>query len=107
VYTGPARVVRRRSDLKSVRAGDVLIAKTTSSEYAEVFHLIGAIVTDRGGVLSHAAVVAMETNIPAVVGTREATAVIHDGDMVTVDATAGTVIVHRRGRANNRGHSSH
>lgn len=55
--------------------------------------MLGAIVTDRGGQLSHAAIIAREFNIPAIVGSRNATQIIPDGAQVRVDGTAGTVEV--------------
>ena len=58
-----------------------------------VLPLLGAIVTDRGGQLCHAAIVAREYGIPGVVGTREATSLIEDGDRVRVDGTTGEVHV--------------
>ena len=66
---------------------------STSSAFNVVLPLLGAIVTDRGGQLSHAAIVARECGIPAVVGTMKATTAIPDGARIRVDGTAGRVEV--------------
>ena len=91
VYTGTARIVGHPGDCNRLEPGDVLVTASTSSAFNVVLPLLGAIVTDRGGQLSHAAIIAREYGIPAVVGTMKATSVIPDGARVTVDGTAGTV----------------
>ena len=90
-YTGRARIVRGPAEFERLEKGDVLIAPTTGPSYNVVLPLIGAVVTDRGGALSHAAVVAREFGVPAVVGTRVATQAIPDGGLVRVDGARGTV----------------
>jgi len=92
-YTGRARVVQEAADFGKVEAGDILVAPVTSSGYNVLLPLLGAIVTDRGGVLCHSAIVAREFGIPAVVGTGEATARIADGARIRVDGTNGTVAI--------------
>ena len=92
-YRGRARVVIGPEDFARIQSGDVLVARTTSPAYNILLPLIGAVVTDRGGLLSHAALVAREFGIPAVVGTTDATTKIADGAMVTVDADQGLVLV--------------
>lgn len=92
-YRGRARVIRGAAELGRIVRGDVLVIGSTGPAINVVLALVGAIVTDRGGMLSHAAIVAREFAIPAVVGTGEATARIPDGALVLVDATAGTVTV--------------
>ena len=59
-----------------------------------LFPSLGALVTDTGGILSHPAIIAREYHIPAVVATGNATSLLRDGQMVTVDGTAGVVAVH-------------
>jgi pyruvate,water dikinase len=93
VYEGPARVVRGSEDFNRVRQGDVLVTRSTSPYFNILLPLLGAIVTDRGGSLSHAAIVAREYGIPGVVGTKTATEVIKDGQRVRVDGGAGEVRV--------------
>ena len=92
-YTGTARIVGSPEDCNRLQKGDVLVTASTSSAFNVVLPLLGAIVTDRGGQLSHAAIIAREYGIPAVVGTMKATDVIPDGARVTVDGTAGTVSI--------------
>lgn len=92
-YSGPARVVLGPADFGRIQVGDVLVARTTSPAYNVLLPLIGAVVTDRGGLLSHAALVAREFGIPAVVGTTDATARIADGATITVDAEQGLVLL--------------
>ncbi len=91
VYTGTARIINHPEDCNRLEQGDVLVTSSTSSAFNIVLPLLGAIVTDRGGQLSHAAIVAREYGIPAVVGTMNATGSIPDGAGVRVDGTAGTV----------------
>jgi phosphohistidine swiveling domain-containing protein len=88
---GTARLVLDPRDMARVRKGDVLITRATSPAYNALLPLIGGVVTDRGGTLSHAAVVAREYGIPAVVGTGNATELIKDGMRVRVDGATGTV----------------
>ena len=91
IYTGTARIVGHPEDCNRLQQGDVLVTASTSSAFNVVLPLLGAIVTDRGGQLSHAAIVAREYGIPAVVGTMKATDVIPDGARIKVDGSAGTV----------------
>jgi pyruvate,water dikinase len=91
VYEGPARIINGPEDFNRLRHGDVLVTRNTGPAFNVVLPLLGAIVTDRGGQLSHAAIVAREYGIPAVVATREATTVFPDGAQVRVDGDAGVV----------------
>lgn len=92
-YEGRARVIRSPSELDGVRHGDVVVTAATTPAFNVVLALAGAVVTDRGGTLSHTAIVAREFGIPAVVGTREATRTIPDGAQVRVDGGTGEVVV--------------
>jgi pyruvate,water dikinase len=94
--TARARVVRdpRRAKL---RAGEVLVAESTDAGWSPLFVDAAAIVVERGGPLSHAAIVARELGIPAVLDVQGATAVL-DGRTVTVDGDEGVVVVHEPGR---------
>ena len=71
--------------------GDILVAETTSPELMPACKKAGAIITDQGGLLSHAAIVSRELNIPCIVGTGNATEILKDGDMVEVDADNGVI----------------
>jgi phosphohistidine swiveling domain-containing protein len=94
-YEGPARVVYSGAGLARIEPGDVLVTVATSPAFNVVLPLVGAIVTDRGGMLSHAAIVAREYGVPAVVGSGDATQRLPDGARVRVDGEAGEVTVLR------------
>jgi rifampicin phosphotransferase len=89
VYEGTARVIRGTEEFGRIEQGDVLVTNSTTTAFNIVLPLLGAIVTDRGGLLSHAAIVAREYGLPAVVGCTDATSVLPDGARVIVDGTAG------------------
>lgn len=93
VHVGRARIVRGAADLERIEAGDVLVSPAASSALVVAFPLAGAMVTDHGGMLSHAANLAREYGLPAVVGTGDATRRIRDGATVRVDGGAGLVVV--------------
>jgi len=90
-YTGPARVIRGEAEFARIQVGDVLVCSITSPVWSVLFPSIGAMVTDTGGLLSHPAIIAREYRLPAVVATGHATRLLRDGQMVTVDGTAGLV----------------
>jgi pyruvate,water dikinase len=90
-YEGTARLIDSPDDFGRIKQGDVLVTRMTSPYFNVVLPLLGALVTDRGGQLSHAAIVAREYGIPGIVGTREATSKIADGARVRVDGTTGEV----------------
>jgi pyruvate,water dikinase len=91
VRVGPARVAASLAEAGALRAGEVLVCPATSPDFAPLFGIAAALVTDSGGSLCHAAVVAREYGLPAVVGTRVASRVIRSGQVVEVDGTAGVV----------------
>jgi pyruvate,water dikinase len=93
IYEGPARRVSGPSEFGQITRGDVLITESTTEAFNILLPLLGGIVTDNGGLLSHAAIVAREYGIPGVVGTREATERIANGVRVRVDGDAGEVTV--------------
>jgi pyruvate,water dikinase len=95
VYEGPARRVSGPSEFGRITKGDVLVTESTTEAFNILLPLLGGIVTDNGGLLSHAAIVSREYGIPGVVGTREATERIADGVLVRVDGDAGEVTVLR------------
>jgi pyruvate,water dikinase len=93
VYEGTARLVSSPAEFGRITQGDVLVTVSTSEAFNILLPLLGAIVTDSGGLLSHSAIVAREYGIPGVVGTREATTHIADGARVRVDGDAGEVTI--------------
>ncbi len=93
IYEGPARCVSGPAEFNRIVQGDVLVTESTSEAFNILLPLLGALVTDSGGLLSHSAIVAREYGIPGVVGTREATRLIADGARVRVDGDGGQVTV--------------
>jgi pyruvate,water dikinase len=93
VYEGPARRVSGPAEFDRIVQGDVLLTESTTEAFNILLPLLGAIVTDSGGLLSHSAIVAREYGIPGVVGTRNGTDLIPDGTRVRVDGDAGEVTV--------------
>jgi pyruvate,water dikinase len=91
IVSGKARVIESASELSLFEPGEILIAQTTSPDWGTVMNSAKAIVTDRGGRTCHAAIVARELGIPAVVGTDIATQQIKTGELVSVSCAEGEV----------------
>lgn len=89
VGSGPARLVLNASEMSQVQEGDVLVTDMTDPDWEPVMKRSSAIVSNRGGRTCHAAIVARELGIPAVVGCGDATTVLSDGQMVTVSCSEG------------------
>ncbi len=93
VAEGLARVVRDVNEIGTVQQGEVLVCSVTAPSWAPVFPKIAAAVSDIGGMMSHAAIIAREYGLPAVVGTGHATKQIKTGDRVRVDGDTGVVTI--------------
>jgi pyruvate,water dikinase len=93
VYEGPARVIRTIHELPDVQHGEILVTPSTGPTFNVVLPLLGALVTERGGALSHAAIVAREYGLPGVVGCPGATAAIRTGMRIRVDGFTGEVSI--------------
>ena len=91
VAEGPARIVKSVEEIERLRKGDILVCQVTNPTWAPIFHKIAAAVSDIGGSMSHAAIVAREFGLPAVVGTGNATTRIRDGQRIRVDGGRGVV----------------
>ncbi|MEV4063107.1 PEP/pyruvate-binding domain-containing protein [Nonomuraea dietziae] len=89
--TGTARIVRGPGDFARVQPGDILVCPFTDPAWTPLLRIAAGVVTETGGVLSHAAIVAREHAIPAVLGVPNATSRLHDDSIITVDGTTGTV----------------
>jgi pyruvate, water dikinase len=89
VGVGPVRIVRDPAEMNSVQPGDVLVADMTDPNWEPVMKRASALVTNRGGRTCHAAIIARELGIPAIVGSVDATEVLKDGDIVTVSCAEG------------------
>ena len=83
--------VETHAELKKVRQGVILVTPMTSVTYIPYLEKVAAIVTDEGGIICHAASIAREMKIPTIIGTKIATKILKDGDLVEVDAERGTV----------------
>lgn len=98
IATGRARIILNTEAAfeREIEPGDILVAPFTDTPWTPLFIPAAAIVVETGGMLSHAATVAREFGIPCVVLVHDATRIIHEGDTVAVDGTAGTVKVVKR-----------
>ncbi|HET9475659.1 MAG TPA: PEP-utilizing enzyme, partial [Steroidobacteraceae bacterium] len=93
VVEGPARVVRSVEEISRLQPGDILVCQITNPTWAPIFQKIAGAVSDIGGSMSHAAIVAREYGLPAVVGTGSATSRIKDGQRIRVDGGRGVVTI--------------
>lgn len=91
ITSGKAVIVKGVADLKKVQNGDILVAVSTHPDYVSAMRKAAAIVTDEGGITSHAAIVSREFGIPCIVGTKNATSVLRDGDRIEVNAIGGVI----------------
>jgi pyruvate,water dikinase len=94
LYRGTARVVTNVADAR-LQPGDVLVAPATDPSWTPLFLTAGALIVEEGGPLSHAAIVARELGLPAVLNVTGATGLIVDGEEVTVDGSTGRILLHR------------
>ncbi len=92
IATGPVRILHSPEEGGRLREGEVLVAPLTSPDWVPVMRRAAALVTDGGGMTCHAAIVTRELGVPCVVGTRTATTVLRDGEVVTVDGGHGQVL---------------
>jgi len=95
VVEGPARIVKSVEEISKLEKGDILVCQVTNPTWAPIFQKISGAVSDIGGSMSHAAIVAREYGLPAVVGTGTATSRIKDGQRVRVDGGRGVVTILR------------
>ncbi|MFG1965977.1 PEP/pyruvate-binding domain-containing protein [Nonomuraea sp. NPDC049028] len=95
IVTGTARIVRGPGDFARVRPGDILVCPFTDPAWTPLLRVAAGVITETGGVLSHAAIVAREHAIPAVLGIPNATSTLHDDTVITLDGTNGTVTAAR------------
>lgn len=88
---GVCKVINNTDEFTKLNKGDILVARTTNPAWTPLFAIAGGVVTEVGGLLSHAAIVAREYGIPAIVNVKTATKILKDGDLVEVDANKGIV----------------
>lgn len=89
--SGPVQVIYTKHDLRKVKQGDIMVSVTTHPDFVPAMRKCKAIVTDEGGITSHAAIVSRELKIPCLVGTKIATKIFKDGNLVEVDAQKGII----------------
>ncbi|MDO8503107.1 MAG: phosphoenolpyruvate synthase [bacterium] len=102
IVTGIVKIVSSAKNLGKIKQGDILVTQMTSPDFVPAMKRAAAIVTDSGGVTSHAAIVSRELGLPCVVGTETATQKLHDGQVITVNGKDGTVILGKGQKADQR-----
>ncbi|MBZ6493491.1 phosphoenolpyruvate synthase [Natrinema longum] len=90
--SGPAKIVTKLDDLAKVSEGDIIVTEMTMPDMVPAMKRASGIITDEGGMTSHAAIVSRELGVPAIVGTTNATTVLQDGQVVTLDGDKGAVL---------------
>ncbi len=91
IASGPVKIISSIKDAEKVVKGNILVAEMTSPDLVPTMNKCAAIVTDKGGTTSHAAIVSREMGIPCIVGTKGATEQLKDGNIITVDGTSGVI----------------
>ena len=89
--SGIVRIIHTKEDFTKIKGGEILVTHETTPDYLTILNKVKAIVTDEGGVTSHAAVISREMRIPCVIGTKIATKLLKNGDFVNVDANKGII----------------
>jgi len=91
ISTGVVKIIKNSKNISKVKAGDVLVSEMTSPDFVPAMKRASAIITDKGGQTSHAAIVSRELGIPCIVGTKRATKKLKDNQIITVDANKGMI----------------
>ena len=90
-YKGACRVITKLEDAASIQKGDILITISTDIGWSPYFPLLGGVVTELGGLISHGAVVAREYGLPCIVGAEMGTTLFKSGDIAVIDGFNGTI----------------
>ncbi len=93
IGTGPVKILKSPKEIDKIKKGDVLVSPMTSPDYVPAMKKASAIITDEGGQTSHAAIVSRELGVPCVVGTKEATKKLKEGEIVTVNGETGQIFI--------------
>ncbi len=93
---GVARLIFKRNEMDKIKKGEILVTGMTTPEFLPAMRKSAAFITDEGGITCHAAIIARELKKPCIIGTKNATKVIKDGDLVEVDANNGIVKILKR-----------
>ena len=96
IVQGIVKVILSSSDFDKFKDGDIIVTTMTSVDFVPLMKRASAYITDEGGITSHAAIVSRELNKPCIIGTKIATKVLKDGDLVEVDANEGVVRILKR-----------
>ncbi len=88
---GPVALINSKKEISKVKTGDVLVTSMTTPDFVPAMKKVSAIVTDKGGLTSHAAIVSRELGVPCIVGTKIATKVLKNNNVITVDGTNGKI----------------
>jgi len=91
IASGPARIIHEASQIDKVKTDDILVAEMTTPDFVPAMKRAVAIVTDRGGRTAHAAIISRELGIPCVVGAEQATTILTNGQIITVDGSRGKI----------------
>jgi pyruvate,water dikinase len=91
IGTGVVKILKSPKEIDKIKSGDVLVAPMTSPDYVPAMKKAAAIITNEGGMTSHAAIVSREMGIPCIVGTKTGTTTLKEGDVVTVNGTTGEI----------------
>ncbi len=88
---GRVRIVRNNNDMEAFQVGEILVTNQTTPEFVPLMKKAAGIITEQGGITSHAAVVSRELNVPCIIGTKIATSALMNGEIVELDAQHGIV----------------
>ncbi|MEK9200813.1 MAG: phosphoenolpyruvate synthase, partial [Patescibacteria group bacterium] len=91
LISGPVKIIANIKNIDRIKAGDIMVTDMTTPDFVPAMKRAGAIITNRGGLTSHAAIVSRELGVPCVVGTKDATTQLKDGMIVTVDGAKGEI----------------
>ena len=91
VVHGPVKIIILPDDIKKMKLGDILVAPETAPDFLPAMAIAAGIITNRGGVTSHAAIVSRELGKPCIVGVKDATSILRDGQMIELNAEKGEI----------------
>ena len=94
MITGRARVCRSLDEVSKIEKGDILVTVATDPAWTTVYSIVGGVIVETGGVVSHAVMISREYGLPCVSNLSRACDLIPDGEMITVDGTTGRVLIH-------------
>ena len=98
ISKGRVKIVMNNKEFNKVERGDIIVAPMTTPDYVTILEKASAIITDEGGITSHASVISRELGIPSIIGTKIASRFLHDGDLVEVNANLGVVRILTRAK---------